>query len=53
MMDKVLANRRTARDGSYGYWDRPILGFMTSVFKRSLFEEMGLFWEYRFRNNFV
>jgi glycosyltransferase involved in cell wall biosynthesis len=48
MIRKVLDNRVLRPDKSYAYWDRPILGFMTSVFERSLFEELGLFWEYRF-----
>lgn len=48
MIKKVLDNRQLLPDKSYGYWDKPILGFMTSVFHRSLFEELGLFWEYRF-----
>jgi glycosyltransferase involved in cell wall biosynthesis len=48
MIQKVLDNRALKPDKSYGYWDRPILGFMTSVFERSLFEGLGLFWEYRF-----
>jgi glycosyltransferase involved in cell wall biosynthesis len=48
MIRKVLENRVLRPDKSYGYWDRPILGFMTSMYERSLFEELGLFWEYRF-----
>jgi glycosyltransferase involved in cell wall biosynthesis len=48
MIRRVLENRRLRPDYTYGYWDRPILGFMTSLYRRSLFEELGLFWEYRF-----
>ena len=48
MMKIALENRQLQENGRYGYWDKPILGFMTSFYKKSLFEELGLFWEYRF-----
>lgn len=44
MMELVLGRR--AGDGSYK--DRPILGLMTSMFHRVLFERFGLFWEHSF-----
>jgi glycosyltransferase involved in cell wall biosynthesis len=41
-----LVEQRRAKDGSY--MDRPILGLMTSMFSRELFERLGLFWENSF-----
>jgi hypothetical protein len=48
MMKLVLSRRMESPSGLYEYRDRPVIGFMTSMFKRSLFEELGLFWEHRF-----
>ena len=48
MMQKAIESRQLQPNGKYGYWDRPILGFMTSLFRKSLFEELGLFWEHRY-----
>jgi glycosyltransferase involved in cell wall biosynthesis len=48
MMQLVLSRRIESPSGLYEYRDRPVIGFMTSMFRRSLFEELGLFWEYRF-----
>ena len=48
MLDLVLSRRVQSPTGLYEYRDRPIIGFMTSMFRRSLFEELGLFWENRF-----
>jgi hypothetical protein len=48
MMKLVLSRRMESQSGLYEYRDRPVIGFMTSMFKRSLFEELGLFWEHRF-----
>jgi glycosyltransferase involved in cell wall biosynthesis len=48
MMQLVLSRRIESASGLFEYRDRPVIGFMTSMFKRSLFEELGLFWEYRF-----
>jgi glycosyltransferase involved in cell wall biosynthesis len=48
MLELVLSRRMKSSTGLYEYRDRPIIGFMTSMFKRSLFEELGLFWENRF-----
>jgi hypothetical protein len=47
-MKLVLNRRMESPSGLYEYRDRPIIGFMTSMFNRSLFEELGLFWEHRF-----
>lgn len=33
------------KHGDYEYCCRNILGFMTTVYKRSVFDEIGLFWE--------
>jgi glycosyltransferase involved in cell wall biosynthesis len=48
MVKSVLAKRQKRSKGEYGYRDQPILGLMTSVFKKELFHELGLFWENRF-----
>lgn len=48
MMQLVMERRRPSAAGLFEYRDRPVIGFMTSMFKRSLFEELGLFWEHRF-----
>jgi glycosyltransferase involved in cell wall biosynthesis len=48
MAELVLAKRQKKQGGSYAYRDQPILGLMTSVFRRELFLELGLFWENRF-----
>ena len=48
MIRLVLSRRIKTPAGLYEYHDRPVIGFMTSMFKRSLFEELGLFWDYRF-----
>jgi glycosyltransferase involved in cell wall biosynthesis len=48
MTQLVLSRRLESPSGLLEYRDRPVTGLMTSMFKRSLFEELGLFWEYRF-----
>jgi glycosyltransferase involved in cell wall biosynthesis len=48
MMKLVLSRRQKNEKGGYDYRDRPHLGFNSSVFKRELFEDYGLFWEERF-----
>jgi len=48
MVDLVLSRRIAGPSGLFEYRDRPVIGFMTSMFTRKLFEEMGLFWESRF-----
>lgn len=48
MLKLVLSRRTPSSAGLYEYRDRPVVGFMTTMFKRSLFEEIGLFWEHRF-----
>jgi glycosyltransferase involved in cell wall biosynthesis/GR25 family glycosyltransferase involved in LPS biosynthesis len=48
MIRTVLAKREKNAAGNYDYHDRPVIGFMTSMFTRELFEEYGLFWEHRF-----
>jgi len=48
MLKLVLSRRIHSSTGLYEYRDRPNIGFMTSMFKRCLFEELGLFWENRF-----
>lgn len=48
MISLVLDRRIKSPSGLYEYRDRPVIGFMTSMFTRKLFEEMGLFWESRF-----
>jgi GR25 family glycosyltransferase involved in LPS biosynthesis len=48
MIRLVLSRRQKTDAGLYPYRDKPIIGFMTSMFTRSLFEELGLFWENRF-----
>jgi hypothetical protein len=47
-MKKVLESRKPPVKGKYNYWDRPVTGFMTSMFTKKVFEEYGLFWEYRY-----
>lgn len=44
----VLDRRIKSASGLYEYRDRPVIGFMTSMFTRKLFEDLGLFWESRF-----
>ncbi len=51
MMALVEERRVKNKYGNYDYRDRKILGFNTSVFHRSLFEELGLFWENRFASD--
>ncbi|HPI87163.1 MAG TPA: glycosyltransferase [Bacteroidales bacterium] len=48
MAQLVLDRRMESASGLYEYRDRPVIGFMTSMFRRELFEELGLFWEHRF-----
>jgi glycosyltransferase involved in cell wall biosynthesis len=48
MIRLVLGRRIKSPSGLYEYHDQPVIGFMTTMFKRSLFEELGLFWDYRF-----
>jgi glycosyltransferase involved in cell wall biosynthesis/GR25 family glycosyltransferase involved in LPS biosynthesis len=48
MIRLVLDKRVKKASGGYEYIDRPVIGFMTSMFTRKLFEELGLFWESRF-----
>lgn len=48
MVKKVIGRQKSSTAGLYEYYDRPVIGLMTSMFKRSLFEELGLFWENRF-----
>jgi len=48
MMSLIESRRIANENGKYEYRDRPILGFNSSMFKRSLFEKLGLFWESRF-----
>jgi glycosyltransferase involved in cell wall biosynthesis len=48
MIRLVLSRRLKSSAGLYDYRDRPVIGFMTSMFTRKLFEELGLFWESRF-----
>lgn len=48
MIRLVLGRRIKSPAGLFEYHDQPVIGFMTSMFKRSLFEELGLFWDYRF-----
>lgn len=48
MIDLVKSRRKPNLRGQFKYRDRAILGFVTSVFSRHVFEEMGLFWEERF-----
>lgn len=48
MISLVLDRRVKSPSGFFEYRDRPVIGFMTSMFTRRLFEEMGLFWENRF-----
>lgn len=48
MVRLVLSSRRKTPSGEYAYRDVPILGLMTTVFKRKIFEELGLYWENRF-----
>jgi glycosyltransferase involved in cell wall biosynthesis len=44
----VLDRRIKTPAGLFEYRDQPVIGFMTTMFKRSLFEELGLFWNNRF-----
>lgn len=44
----VLSKRKKDKNGKYGYHDSPILGFMTSVFHKRLFDYHGHFYESRF-----
>ena len=48
MMDLVERKRLLNKNGIHYYHDRPILGFVTSMYHRKVFEELGLFWESRF-----
>ena len=48
MMALVNSRRIPKADGSYDFRDKFRPGFNTSVFKRSLFDEFGLFWEHSF-----
>jgi glycosyltransferase involved in cell wall biosynthesis len=48
MVRLVLSRRKKTSSGEYAYRDVPILGLMTTVFNRSIFEELGLYWENRF-----
>jgi len=48
MISMVLDRRIKSAAGLYDYRDKPVIGFMTSMFTRQLFEELGLFWESRF-----
>lgn len=48
MIRLVLDRRIKSPSGLYDYRDKPVLGLVTSVFTRKLFEEYGLFWENRF-----
>lgn len=48
MIRLVLDRRIKSPAGLYEYRDKPVLGLVTSVFTRKLFEEYGLFWESRF-----
>ncbi len=48
MVRKVIGRQKSSAAGLNEYYDRPVIGFMTTMFKRSLFEELGLFWENRF-----
>jgi len=48
-MIKLVESRRVKNQyGKYDYRDKKILGFNSSMYHRSLFEEIGLFWEHRF-----
>ncbi|HNP17408.1 MAG TPA: glycosyltransferase [Fulvivirga sp.] len=48
MIELAESRRKKNKYGDYEYRDRKILGFNSSMFHRSLFEDIGLFWEYRF-----
>lgn len=48
MLKLVESRRKLDSIGRYEYRDRANLGFVTSVFNRKTFEELGLFWEERF-----
>lgn len=48
MLMKVLEKRGGEGSMLNEYRDQPIVGLMTTMFKRELFEELGLFWENRF-----
>lgn len=48
MIRTVLGKREKNAAGNYEYHDRPVIGFMTSMFTREMFETYGLFWENRF-----
>mgnify|MGYP006140208303 FL=1 len=47
MMDLVESRRILNKYGKYDYQDRPIIGLQTSVFRRSIFEQFGLYCELR------
>ncbi len=48
MMKLIKSRQIKNKYGNYEYHDRPILGFMTTMFRRDVFYELGLFWEHKF-----
>lgn len=48
MIQRVLDRRTASPSGMYEYRDKPVIGFMSCMLCRELFEELGLFWEHRF-----
>lgn len=51
MIQMVQSRRIPNSDGKFEYRDREILGLNSSMFSRSLFEKLGLFWEKRFASD--
>ncbi len=48
MIELVESKRVKDKHGNFDYRDQRILGFNSSVFDRTVFENIGLFWEHRF-----